>query len=366
MTVLVTGAAGFIGSHTVERLLSRREEGGRGEDVVGLDNLDDFYSAERKRHNLQEVARHQQRPGQFQFVEGDIRDRALLARLFEQYDFRSVIHLAARVGTRASIADPWLCYDVNVNGTLNLLDAVRARHPAGQPSRGQHSAGQHSAGQHPAGQHPAGQHSAGQRANFVFASTALVYGRTEVIPFVETDPADRPLSPYPASKRAAELLGHTYHHLHGIDFTSVRFFTVYGPRGRPEMIAYKVLNSAFGGEPVPYHNEGQMHRDWTFIDDIVTGIVSASERRLGYEVLNLGRGEPVLLADFVETLQYVAGRNARLEPSPMPQSDVRYTYAGIDKAQRVLGYHPRISFEEGIQRFYSWYMEHGSPSERKQ
>jgi UDP-glucuronate 4-epimerase len=144
----------------------------------------------------------------------------------------------------------------------------------------------------------------------------------------------------------------------------VRFFTVYGPRGRPEMIAYKVLNSAFGGEPVPYHNEGQMHRDWTFIDDIVTGIVSASERRLGYEVLNLGRGEPVLLADFVETLQYVAGRNARLEPSPMPQSDMRYTYAGIDKAQRVLGYHPRISFEEGIQRFYSWYMEHGSPSER--
>ncbi|MEY4550730.1 MAG: hypothetical protein RL685_6925 [Pseudomonadota bacterium] len=339
MTVLVTGAAGFIGSHTVERLLSRREEGGHGEDVVGLDNLDDFYSAGRKRHNLQEVARHQQRPGQFQFVEGDIRDRALLARLFEQHDFRSVIHLAARVGTRASIADPWLCYDVNVNGTLNLLDAVRAQSK--------------------------GQHARGQRANFVFASTALVYGRTEVIPFVETDPADRPLSPYPASKRAAELLGHTYHHLHGIDFTSVRFFTVYGPRGRPEMIAYKVLNSAFGGELVPYHNEGQMHRDWTFIDDIVTGIVSASERRLGYEVLNLGRGEPVLLADFVETLQYVAGRNARLEPSPMPQSDMRYTYAGIDKAQRVLGYHPRISFEEGIQRFYSWYMEHGSPSEQR-
>jgi UDP-glucuronate 4-epimerase len=340
MTVLVTGAAGFIGSHTVERLLSSREggshsEGGKGEIVIGLDNFDDFYSSERKRHNLEEVARHQQWPGQFQFVEGDIRDRALLARLFEEHSFRSVIHLAARVGVRASIANPWLCYDVNVIGTLNLLEAVRAQPAARLPQ--------------------------GQRANFVFASTALVYGRTEIIPFVETDAADRPLSPYPASKRAAELLGHTYHHLHGLDFTSVRFFTVYGPRGRPEMIAYKVLNSAFGGEPVPYYNEGQMHRDWTFIDDIVTGLVSASDRRLGYEVLNLGRGEPVLLADFVETLQYVAGRDARLLPSPMPESDVRYTFAGIDKAQRVLGYHPRISFEEGIQRFYSWYMQHVAP-----
>jgi UDP-glucuronate 4-epimerase len=330
MTVLVTGAAGFIGSHTVERLLAR------GEEVVGLDNLDDFYAPERKRHNLEEASRHQQRSGQFQFVEGDIRDRALLARLFEQHPFRSVIHLAARVGVRASIADPWLYHDVNVTGTLNLLEAVRTQPAARQPQ--------------------------GKRASVVFASTALVYGRTEVIPFVETDPADRPLSPYPASKRAAELLGHTYHHLHGIDFTSVRFFTVYGPRGRPEMIAYKVLNSAFGGPPVPYHNQGQMHRDWTFIDDIVTGIVFASDKRLGYEVLNLGRGEPVLLADFVETLQYVAGRNARLEPTPMPSSDVRYTYAGIEKAQRVLGYHPRISFEEGIQRFYSWYMDHVRPT----
>jgi UDP-glucuronate 4-epimerase len=330
MTVLVTGAAGFIGSHTVERLLTR------GEDVVGLDNLDDFYAPERKRKNLEEAGRHQQRAGQLQFVEGDVRDRELLTQLFEQHSFRSVIHLAGRVGVRASIANPWLYFDVNVNGTLNLLEAVRS-----QPFTRQHQ---------------------GKRANVVFASTALVYGRTEVIPFVEADSADRPLSPYPASKRAAELLGHTYHHLHGIDFTSVRFFTVYGPRGRPEMIAYKVLNSAFGGPPVPYHNEGQMHRDWTFIDDIVTGIVFASDKRLGYEVLNLGRGEPVLLADFVETLQYVAGRNARLEPVPMPQSDVRYTYAGIERAQRVLGYHPRVSFEEGIQRFYSWYMDHVRPA----
>jgi len=324
MTVLVTGAAGFIGSHTAVRLLSR------GEEVVGLDNLDGFYSPARKRHNLEEVERQQARPGQFQFVEGDIRDRKLLAQLFAQHAFSSVIHLAARVGVLASIQNPWDYYDVNVTGTLNLLEAVRAQ-------------------------------AAAQRANFVLASTALVYGRTELIPFVETDAADHPLSPYPASKRAAEMLGFTYHHLHGIDFSAMRFFTVYGPRGRPEMMAYKWLDSAFGGEPLPYHNNGQMHRDWTFIDDIVTGIVAAADHRLGYQLINLGRGEPVLLSNFVETLEYVAGRSARLEPAPMHPSDVRYTYAGIGKAQQLLNYHPRISFEEGIQRFYSWYMDHVRP-----
>jgi UDP-glucuronate 4-epimerase len=325
MAILVTGAAGFIGSHTAVRLLRRKE----GEVVVGLDNLDDFYSPERKRQNLAEVAQQEQHPGQFQFVQGDIRDRALLGKLFQQYDFRSVIHLAARVGVKASTQDPWLSYDVNVMGTLNLLEAVRA-----QPE------------------------SKGKRANVVFASTSLVYGRQESVPFVETDAADRPLSAYPASKRAAEMLGFTYHHLHGLDFSAMRFFTVYGPRGRPEMIAYKVLNSAFGGEPVPLYNGGQMHRDWTFIDDIVTGIVAASDHRLGYEVINLGRGEPVLLSEFVETLEYVAGKKAKLEHTPMPHSDVKYTYAGIDKAQRLLGYAPKISFEEGIQRFYSWYADH--------
>lgn len=325
MAILVTGAAGFIGSHTAVRLLRRAER----DVIVGLDNLDDFYSPERKRHNLNEVVRQEQRPGQFQFVEGDVRDRALLAELFEKHQFSSVIHLAARVGVKASVQNPWLYYDVNVMGTLNLLEAVRAQ-----------------------------QDSKGPRANVVFASTSLVYGRTNNVPFVETDPADRPLAPYPASKRSAEMLGFTYHHLHGMDFTAVRFFTVYGPRGRPEMLAYKVLNSAFGGDSVPLYDGGQMHRDWTFIDDIVSGIVAASNHRLGYEVINLGRGEPVLVADFVETLEYVAGKKAKLDHVPMPHSDVKYTYAGIEKAKKLIGYNPKISFEEGIQRFYSWYAEH--------
>ncbi|HTV18696.1 MAG TPA: SDR family NAD(P)-dependent oxidoreductase [Polyangiaceae bacterium] len=325
MAILVTGAAGFIGSHTAVRLLRR----GEGEVIVGLDNLDDFYSPDRKRQNLSEVARQEQRPGQFVFVEGDVRDRALVTKLFKEHQFRSVIHLAARVGVKGSVQNPWLTYDVNVMGTLNLLEAVREQPDA-----------------------------KGQRANVVFASTSLVYGRTDKVPFVETDAADRPLAPYPASKRSGEMLGFTYHHLHDIDFTAVRFFTVYGPRGRPEMLAYKVLNSAFAGESVPLYNGGQMHRDWTFIDDIVSGIVAASNHRLGFEVLNLGRGEPVLLAEFVETLEFVAGKKAKLEHTPMPHSDIKYTYAAIDKAQKLIGYNPKISFEEGIQRFYSWYAEH--------
>lgn len=317
MSILVTGAAGFIGSHATSRLLAR------GDSVVGLDNLNDYYSPARKRRNVSEAAALAQRADQFEFVEGDIRDRALLARLFERHDFSAVVHLAAMAGVRASVDDPWLYYDVNLTGTLNLLDAVRAH---------------------------------GARANFVFASTSSVYGRTEALPFAENDSADMPLAPYPASKRAAEMLGHTYHHLHGVNFTALRFFTVYGPRGRPDMMAYKVLDSAFGGAKVPYYNGGQMHRDWTFVDDIVSGIVAAADRRLGYEIINLGRGEPVLLSDFVDSLRRLADKPPRLEPMPMSDADVRYTYARIDKARELLGYDPQTSVAEGVQRFFDWYV----------
>src|SRR5688572_25939284 len=232
-------------------------------------------------------------------------------------------------GVRASVDDPYLYYDVNLTGTLNLLEEVRrAQTPP----------------------------------NFVLASTSSAYGRTSASPFVETAAADLPLAPYPASKRAAEMLGFTYHHLHGLDFTALRFFTVYGPRGRPDMMAYKVLDSAHGGDPVPYYNGGQMHRDWTFVDDIVSGIVAASDRRLGYEVINLGRGEPVLLADFVATLERLAGRKPHLVERPMLDADVKYTYADITKARRLLGYDPKVNVEEGTRRFFEWYIKHAKPS----
>jgi len=292
----------------------------RGDSVVGLDNLNDYYDPARKRKNLDEIvaAKH---PGHFEFVEGDIRDRALVRRLVGS-GFDAIVHLAAMAGVRVSVEDPWLYYDVNLTGTLNLLDAARE---SGKP-------------------------------NFVLASTSSAYGRTEVVPFVETDPSDRPLAPYPASKRSAELLGFSYHHLHGIDFTALRFFTVYGPRGRPDMLAYKVFDTMRLGNEIPLYNGGQMHRDWTFVTDIVAGVVAAADRRLGFEIINLGRGEPVLLADFVRSLEELAGRKARLIPAPMMDADVAYTYADITKARRLLSYEPKVPVDQGVRRFYDWYV----------
>ena len=327
MAVLVTGAAGFIGSHTVARLLRR------GDDVVGLDNFDPYYSPERKRLNVREASREASRPGQFELVEGDIRDRPLLERLFQTHDIRAVVHLAAMAGVRASVEDPWRYYDVNLTGTLNLLDVVRGRAAATR-------------------QPP---------ANFVLASTSSAYGRTEQTPFIETDPADRPLAPYAASKRAAEMLGFTYHHLHGLDFTALRFFTVYGPRGRPDMMAYKVLDSAYGGKEVPYYGGGQMFRDWTYVDDIVAGVVAAADRRLGYQLINLGRGEPVLLEDFVKTLERLAGKAPRLVSMPMLDADVSATCADIQKARTLLGYAPAVSVQVGVERFFEWYVQNALP-----
>jgi UDP-glucuronate 4-epimerase len=313
--ILVTGSAGFIGSHTVEQLLAR------GNSVVGLDNLNDYYDPARKRKNVEEVKASAPDPSRYEFIQGDIRDRSLVRNLL-QTGFDAVVHLAAMAGVRVSVDDPWLYYDVNLGGTLNLLDAARE---FGKP-------------------------------NFVFASTSSAYGATTTVPFVETDPCDRPLAPYPASKRSAELLGFSYHHLHGIDFTALRFFTVYGPRGRPDMMAYKVFDSMRLGNEVPLYNGGQMRRDWTYVSDIAAGIVAASERRLGYEIINIGRGEPVLLADFVTSLEALAGHKARLVSSPMMAADVAYTYADISKARRLLGYEPTVTVHEGVRRFYEWYV----------
>ena len=322
-TILVTGAAGFIGSHVAQALLAR------GDTVIGLDNLNDYYDPARKRANLEEVLRATGHTSPFVFVEGDIRDRWLISRLFTEYCFDVIVHLAAMAGVRVSIEDPALYYDVNLNGTLVLLDAAVGRLTCNV------------------------QH--GNLPAFVFASTSSVYGATRQIPFIETDPCNQPLAPYPASKRAAELLGYTYHHLYGLNFTALRFFTVYGPRGRPDMMAYKVADSIYFGREVPLYNNGQMHRDWTYIDDIVRGVLAAVDRPLGYEIINLGRGEPVLLADFVYLIEELTGREAHLVPAPMPDSDIPYTYADISKARQLLDYNPTVSVREGVTRFLEWY-----------
>jgi UDP-glucuronate 4-epimerase len=314
-TILVTGAAGFIGSNTTTALLAR------GDTVVGVDNLNDYYDPARKEANLAEVRASAPEPSKFIFERADIRDASKMDALFAEHRFDGVVHLAAMAGVRASIDDPELYLDVNLNGTLKLLQAAQ-RH--GRPV-------------------------------FVFASTSSVYGETTVIPFVETDRADRPLAPYPASKRAAELLGHSFFHLYAQDFTALRFFTVYGPRGRPDMMAYKVLDNIFHGREVPLYNGGQMHRDWTYVDDIVQGILAAVDTPLGYEVVNLGRGEPTLLADFVKLIEQQAGRSSQLADEPMLAADITYTYADVSRARQLLGYAPSVSVKEGVAKFWDWY-----------
>ncbi|MGH7225734.1 MAG: NAD-dependent epimerase/dehydratase family protein, partial [Gemmataceae bacterium] len=187
--------------------------------------------------------------------------------------------------------------------------------------------------------------------------TSSIYGATQVIPFIETDPGDKPMSPYAASKRAAELMGYTYHHLYQLHFTVLRFFTVYGPRGRPDMMAYKVMDNIFFDKETPLFNNGEMYRDWTYVDDIVQGIVAAVDRPLGYEIVNLGRGEPVLLADFVGLLEKLAGRKSKLTPAPMPDTDIPYTFADITKARRLLGYAPATPVAEGVRHLWQWYQQ---------
>jgi UDP-glucuronate 4-epimerase len=313
-TILVTGAAGFIGSHVAVALLKR------GERVIGLDNLNPYYDPARKRANLREIAAETD-DASFELVEGDLRDHGLLARLFGEQRIDAVVHLAAMAGVRASVADPVTYYDVNLGGTLGLLEAARAQ---------------------------------GCR-RFVFASTSSVYGATERLPFREDDPADRPLAPYPASKRSAELLGHAYHHLHGLSFVALRFFTVYGPRGRPDMLTYRLIDAMRTGVPLELYAGGRMTRDWTFVSDTVKGVVAAVDAELGYEVINLGRGEPVLVSRFIAEFERVTGRTVPFVEAPKPEADVDCTHADITKARRLLGYEPSVDVAEGARLAVEWY-----------
>ena len=315
MTILVTGAAGFIGSHLAERLLRR------GDEVIGLDNFNDYYDPTRKRANERRLCAYPN----FRMVEADVRDRERMFTLLAENKFSAVAHLAAMAGVRNAIEQPDLYVNVNLNGTQNVLDAARA---------------------------------AGGVGNFVLASTSSVYGNTEQVPFIETDSCDRPLQPYAAAKRAAEILGYSYHHLFGQNFTILRFFTVYGPNGRPDMMAYLLADSITKGKRIPLYDGGQMYRDWTYVDDTVSGIVAALDRPLGYEIINLGRGEPVLLADFVAIMEQLSGRQANVVTAPRLAADFVRNEADISKARRLLDYNPQVSVAEGVRRFWEWYREH--------
>lgn len=312
MKIVVTGSAGFIGSHLAWRLLQR------GDEVVGVDNFNDYYDPNRKWANSAELLAHPQ----FRLIEADIRDRQRILALFEEEKFEAVVHLAAMAGVRNSIKDPLLYIEVDLNGTQHLLDGARFN----------------------------------GIQNFVFASSSSVYGETAQIPFSENDPCDRPLQPYAAAKRSAEMLGYSYHHLFKLNFTALRFFTVYGPRNRPDMMAYLLAESITKGQQIPLFNGGEMYRDWTYIDDIVQGIIQAVDHPLGYEIINLGRGEPVLLKEFIETMEGLAGRRGNFIEQPRNSADVPLTYADITKAQRLLNYQPQTSVRDGVASFWQWYL----------
>lgn len=311
MKILVTGAAGFIGSNLAEKLLKR------GDTVVGLDNFNDYYDPAKKRAN---EARLNAYPA-FRMVEDDIRHRQAMFDLFENEKFDAVAHLAAMAGVRNAVKYPDLYVEVDLNGSQHLMDAARASGVG----------------------------------NFVQASTSSVYGNTKQIPFVETDPCDRPLQPYAAAKRAAEILAYTYHYLFQQNITVVRFFTVYGPNGRPDMMAYLVAESVAKGIEIPLYDNGQMWRDWTYVEDITDGVAAAIDRPLGYEIINLGGGKPTLLADFVSYIEELAGKKANVVSKPRLAADFVKNNADISKAQRLLGYNPQVSVREGVARFWQWY-----------
>lgn len=313
MKVLVTGAAGFIGSHLSRTLLQR------GDTVVGVDNFNDYYDPARKRANVDQLVPFHR----FSMLEADIRDRGRMLDLCAEGKFDAIAHLAAMAGVRYAVEHPEIYGEVNVNGTINMLDGARLN----------------------------------KVKNFVFASTSSTYGNTDQIPFVESDPCNRPLQPYAATKKAGEVLGYSYHHLFGLNFTALRFFTVFGPNGRPDMMAYKVLDNIFTDREVPLYNQGQMYRDWTYVDDTVAGVVAALDRPLGYEIINLGRGETTLLADFITLIEELSGRQANLIPTPMPAADVQSTRADIDKARQLLDYNPCVTVREGVTRFWEWYRD---------
>lgn len=310
-SILITGGAGFIGSHLTEALVRD------GREVLVLDNFDDFYLPEVKRRNLEPL---KGRPG-FSLMEGDIRDEAMVERVFTTHPISVVVHLAARAGVRPSIEQPVLYADVNVTGTAVLLEACR-KHGI---------------------------------AKFVFGSSSSVYGNNSKLPFSEKDEVDRPISPYAATKRAGELLCATYHELYRLNVFALRFFTVYGPRQRPEMAIHKFTRLIDRGLPVPRFGDGSTRRDYTYISDIVNGILQAIERVQGFEIINLGGSVTTRLDELIAHLEKHLNQKAIVEDEPAQPGDVVATYADVEKARRLLGFEPEVRPEEGIGRFVDWY-----------
>lgn len=315
-TILLTGAAGFIGSHVAERLMAR------GQRVVGVDNLDPYYDVALKRANLDAIRAAAKVGGGFEFVEGDICDAGAMRSAFERYRPAGVIHLAAKAGVRPSIADPAGYSRANVLGTSVLMEEARRA----------------------------------KTHRFVMASSSSVYGNQKKTPFSEEDDVSRPISPYAATKRACELIGHTHRHLTGMPTGMLRFFTVYGPRQRPDLAIMHFLRAVGRGEEIQMFGDGSTSRDYTFIDDIVTGVVAAYDKidAHGYRVWNLGNSTPVTLREMIATIGRVTGKEPGIVPKPQQPGDVEITFADLSRSSRELGYKPMTAFEEGVRRQWAW------------
>ncbi len=310
MKILVTGAAGFIGSRLSKALISR------GDSVVGLDNFSPYYAENLKTAHLLDL----ENEPDFRLIRGDLRDADLLRGLFQSEDFEAVAHIGAMAAVRYSVEHPLIYGEVNVQGTLNLLDAARGS----------------------------------SNPRCVLASTGSVYGRDTPVPFAESAPATMPLAPYPASKRAMELFAHSFAHLYDQHTTILRFFNVYGPQGRPDMMPWQWSQKISRGEPITLFNNGHLKRDWTYIDDIVRGFLLALDANLSWEIFNLGCGVPVENRRFVEILETLVGRAAHIVDAPCPPSEPLETFADISKARQMLGYAPQTEVEVGLARFVAW------------
>ncbi|HEV2883458.1 MAG TPA: GDP-mannose 4,6-dehydratase [Pyrinomonadaceae bacterium] len=310
--ILITGGAGFIGSHLVDRLLSEGDW-----KVTVIDDFNDFYDPAIKRQNARA---HQQSPN-YELFHTDIRDKAALKTIFDENKFDSVVHLAARAGVRPSLEQPLLYAETNINGTMNLLELAR-------------------------------EHGIRQ---FVFGSSSSVYGINANVPFSEEDPIRQPISPYAATKAAGELICHTYTHLYGMRCVCLRFFTVYGPRQRPDLAIHKFAKLMVEGKPIPVFGEGSTRRDYTYIDDIISGVRAAIDySNSEYEVINLGESRTVELRELITLLEKELGVEAKIDRQPLQAGDVPQTYADITKARRLLGYNPQTQIEAGIQKFAQW------------
>ena len=332
MRILVTGAAGFIGYHTAEALLAR------GDSIIGLDNLSDYYDVRLKEARLERLRRH----AKFEFIRADLADRAAVAQVFAEHRPQRVVHLAAQAGVRYSFENPHVYVDSNVVGTLHVLDGCRAH----------------------------------QVEHLVYASTSSVYGANTKMPFSVEDNVDHPLSLYAATKKSCELMAHTYAHLYRLPVTGLRFFTVYGPWGRPDMALFKFTRAILAGEPIEIYNNGQHARDFTYIDDIVQGVVRTLDRpaepnpdwsgdhpdpatsSAPYRLYNIGNNNPVELMDLIACLERALGRTAIKTYLPLQPGDVPRTAANIDHLVRDVGFRPDTPIEVGVERFVAWYREY--------